>query len=229
MKTERRSVVRMMLRKNSGFMKPVVNKAAKFQLVLLALVCGLQPLTAQNNFQWGVKAGINASTQSEPGNLFDNDQLVYGFNGGLVARYGFNNWLGVRSGIDFQACGTQLETAGNNTDSYTRLNYLVLPVKAEFSASEKAGFKNGQRIFFATGPYGGYLLNAKLVSDDVKTSVNEFRNFDFGWDFELGFEFPVFKANAVQFSLNYNMGMNKLIDGMDERNKSASLNAIFLF
>ena len=155
--------------------------------------------------------------------------MVAGFNGGLAGRYGFNDWLGVRSGLDFQMKGTLCDKSGMEPDVTNRLNYLLLPVKAEFSASEKAGFKNGQRLFFATGPYAGYLLNAKQIKNDVKTDLDSYKNFDFGWSFEIGYQVPVLKKNALQFSLNYDMGIAEVADNTDRQNKSASFSVAWLF
>ena len=199
----------------------------KLLLLALILISGVEIANAQEGFNWGLKTGINASTQSEMGNICDNNDLIAGFNGGLVGRYGFNDWLGVRSGLDFQMKGTQCENAG--TEFTNRLNYLLLPVKAEFSAGEKAGFKNGQRLFFATGPYAGYLLNAKQIKNDVKTDLELYNDFDFGWSFELGYQVPVLKNNALQFSLNYDMGISEVADDSKSENKSASFNVAWLF
>ena len=125
--------------KNKGIL--VVKKLIGSLLMLvIMLISGVEIASAQQGFNGGIKAGINASTQSEIGNICDNNDLVAGFNGGLVGRYGFNDWLGVRSGLDFQMKGTKCEVLG--VDVTNRLNYLLLPVKAEFSAGEKAGFKN---------------------------------------------------------------------------------------
>ncbi len=198
-------------------------------LSLLIVLSGILMASAQEGFNWGLKAGINASTQSEIGNICDDNNVVAGFNGGLAGRYGFNDWLGVRSGLDFQMKGTLCDKSGMEPDVTNRLNYLLLPVKAEFSASEKAGFKNGQRLFFATGPYAGYLLNAKQIKNDVKTDLDSYKNFDFGWSFEIGYQVPVLKKNALQFSLNYDMGIAEVADNTDRQNKSASFSVAWLF
>ena len=203
--------------------KPII----RLLMLVIMLISGVGIASAQQGFNGGIKAGINASTQSEIGNICDNNDLIVGFNGGLVGRYGFNDWLGVRSGLDFQMKGTKCEVLG--VDVTNRLNYLLLPVKAEFSAGEKAGFKNGQRLFFATGPYAGYLLNAKAIKDDVTVDLDTYNNFDFGWSFELGYKIPVNKSNALQISLNYDMGISEVADDTDSENKSASLNVAWIF
>lgn len=207
-----------------------VRKTCKYMILAIVFVMATSFFAqAQENFGWGVKAGINASTQAELGNICDNNKLAAGFNGGLVARYGFNDWLGFRSGLDFQMKGTLCDKTGNESNVTNRVNYLLLPVKAEFSAGEKAGFKNGQRLFFATGPYAGYVLNAKQITGDVKTDLDLYNDFDYGWSFEIGYRIPVMKTNALQFSLNYDMGIADVAENTDSQNKSASLNISWLF
>jgi hypothetical protein len=163
------------------------------------------------------------------GNLGDDNALKIGFNSGLVARYRFNDWLAFKSGVAYQQKGEKVDEAITKNEIKTSLSYLVVPVKAEFSASEKAGLKNGRRVFFATGPYFGYLLDAKQTVSGNTTSLNSLNDGDFGWNLELGFEFPVMKTNALQISLNYDMGFSDIAEGVDSQNKTASLNLGFLF
>lgn len=179
--------------------------------------------------QWGVKLGANASTQSEIGNICDDNGLRVGVNSGIIAKVNLNDWLAVKSGLDYQLKGKKCDIPGENATLENKLSYLVLPVKAEFSASKKAGFKNGQRLFFATGPYAGYLLDAKQTMFGQTTDLNDLNAFDFGWTFELGFEFPVLKSNALQVSLNYDMGLTEIAENTDVQDKTASLNLGFLF
>jgi hypothetical protein len=162
--------------------------------------------------EWGIKAGLNASTQSEIGNICDDNGLRVGFNGGIIAKYQMNNWLALKSGLDYQLKGLKCDVTGEDSKRENKLSYLVLPVKAEFSASEKAGFNNGQRLFFATGPYLGYLLDAKQTINKQTTDMSDLNDVDFGWTFELGFEFPVLKSNALQVSLNYDMGLSEIAE-----------------
>jgi len=210
--------------KTGTFGKGFLQKVA---LIVLVLAGGATQTFAQ--FDWGVKLGANASTQSELGNICDDNNLKAGLNAGIFARYYFNDWIAVKSGLEYQGKGKSCDLKDENTKLTTNLNYLVLPLKAEFSASERAGFKNGQRLFFATGPNFGYLLNSKETRNDITTDLEDLNNFDFGWSFELGFEFPVFKVNALQVSLNYDMGVSDVAKSIDVQNKTASLNFGFLF
>jgi hypothetical protein len=210
--------------KNANTSKEFLKKAVIFMLLFIG-----STTFSFAQFDWGVKLGANASTQSEIGNICDDNNLKIGLNAGMVARFRFNDWMAVISGLDYQNKGKQCDLKEDNTELTTNLKYLILPVKAEFSASEKAGFKNGQRLFFATGPYFGYLLDGTETKLGNTTNLEDLNDFDFGWSFELGFEFPVFKANALQVSLNYDMGVSDMATDLDVQNKSASINLGFLF
>lgn len=209
---------------NLRFIKSTMLKAVFFLLVFL----GTSTL-ASAQFDWGVKLGANASTQSEIGNICDDTGLKAGMNLGLLGRYHFNDWLALKSGIDYQTKGKKCDLPGNEGELKNDLDYLILPLKAEFSASEKVGFKNHQRLFFATGPYFGYLLNAEETLHGKTTDLKSVNDFDFGWTFELGMEFPVFNKNAIQVSLSYDMGFKEIVTESKMHNKSASLNLGFLF
>lgn len=202
----------------------------KFSKLLMGVVLFLGISTSSfAQFDWGVKLGANASTMSEIGDICDDNGLKAGFNVGVIAKYQLNDWVALKSGIDYQVKGLKCDLKDQDSELKDNLQYLILPVKAEFSASEKAGFKNGQRLFLATGPYFGYLLNAEETIKDQTKDLDDLNDFDFGWSFELGMEFPVLKNKALQVSLNYDMGISEISDGADTQNKSASLNLGFLF
>lgn len=180
-------------------------------------------------FQWGLKLGANASTQSEIGDICADDDLRVGLNAGLFGKFRFNEWLALKSGIDYQTKGKICDLKNSAGKLETDLSYLILPIKTEFSASEKAGFKNGQRLFFATGPYLGYLLDARQTLNSTTTDLTKTKDLDLGWSFEIGMEFPAFNGSALQVSLNYDMGFSETAAASDMQNKSASLNLGILF
>ncbi|HKJ79969.1 MAG TPA: porin family protein [Prolixibacteraceae bacterium] len=206
----------------------IFNKLPQKMVVLMVIFMSLN-VSSFAQVQWGVKVGPNASTQSEIGDICDDNDLKVGFNAGIIARAQMNDWMAIKSGLDYQLKGEKCDIHGEDSELETKLSYLVLPVKAEFSASEKAGFKNGQRLFFATGPYLGYLLDAKQTINGQITDLEDLNEVDFGWAFELGFEFPMLNTNALQISLNYDMGLRDVAKDADAQNKTASLNLGFLF
>ncbi|HKI88545.1 MAG TPA: porin family protein [Draconibacterium sp.] len=183
-------------------------------------------LSVQAQFNWGLKMGVNGSTQSDLGNIYMNNEITTNYNFGLMAYYDLNDWISINSGLSYEGKGRKIEEDNSANTVTTNLQYLKLPVKTEFSAGEKAGFKNGQEVFAATGPYFGYLVNAKTGYTGKSQSVdNTFENTDFGWSFEVGMKFPVTQKNNLHFSVNYDLGMAQIsTSNKDLRNKTASLN-----
>ncbi len=199
------------------------------RILLVVLLLPASVLNSNAQFQWGVKLGGNFSTLSEIGDICNNEGLKAGFNAGIISRYQLSDWMALKSGIDYKSVGKKCDIEGEDAHLKYDLDYLSIPLKAEFSASEKAGFKNGQRLFFATGPYCGYLVNSSQTIPKQTSDVSEFDDFDWGWAFELGIELPALKDNSFQVSLNYDMGLFKVMRDNDMRNKSLSLNIGFLF
>ena len=120
---------------------------------------------AFGQLQVGPQIGLGASTQSELGNIWQNDNLCCGLSAGAVARYSLNDWFALKSGLFFAQKGRAVEDA----DETYQFNYLELPVKAEFSALIQPG--KASRLFFATGPYLAGCLKASYEHHGAKTDI----------------------------------------------------------
>jgi hypothetical protein len=193
----------------------------KISFLLVMIIASVQ---AFSQLEVGAQLGIGASTQADLGNICKNDDVRYVVNAGILARYQTNDWLAVKSSLTYTQKGSQID----DSDETYRINYLQLPVKAEFSSVLKQG--NASRIFFASGPYLTTRLKAEYeankTSSDIKQEVN---STDIGWTFELGFQLPV-ASEKLLISLNYDMGFSEVFKTQDDiQNKTLSLNLGFLF
>lgn len=190
---------------------------------MIMLVLMLFSIQAFSQLEVGPQIGLSASTQSDLGNIWNDQNLCCGINTGLLAHYQVNNWFALKSGIFYNQKGQKIEDA-NQTYHF---DYLELPVKAEFSAPVQSG--KAAKIFFATGPYVATQLKAELEENGLtKDLKDETKKTDTGLSFELGFQFPVAKQK-LQVGLNYDMGLTKIYDNDDLRNKNLTLNIGFLF
>jgi hypothetical protein len=198
---------------------------------LLLLVVVVLGISATSNAQllYGVKANVGASCQSDMLEIAKNCDVRYSPTIGLVAKYQFTDAFSLKSGLEYLQKGRSYDENGSSLTN--KLQYLNLPVKAEFSAGEKAGFKNGQRIYFAVGPYFSYLLDAEGELNDVAFDLqSNTKDFDFGLSYEIGFNFPVFNAKTLQVGLNYDMGFIEVYKSEpDLHNKLASISLGLLF
>ena len=180
----------------------------------------------------GVKGGINVSTQSELGNIYNNDNLIVGLNIGGIVRYHVNDWLALKCDFGYSQKGKKYHSPFENSANIVmdRFNYITVPLKAEISTGERVGLDKGQKLFFAAGPYYGFLINAERKDNSTNISLKETtENYDYGLSFDLGFQFPV-KGHSITAGINYEMGLSDIAAyDNDLRNKTVSFNVGFIF
>lgn len=196
-------------------------------LVALLFVMGTQRSFAQSDFS--VKLYSGASCQSDAGNIYQNSDLRFSYGIGLQARFAVTEVFALQTGIDYLQKG--MKSTADEIDQQHAFHYLELPLLARFSAGEKAGFKNGQRLYFAAGPYVDYLLDATRKQNDTSVSLNdEVKKYDLGLRFSTGFEFPLVNEKYLQLGVNYDMGLTEVYhseSGMQNKTAMLSLGLIF--
>lgn len=200
-------------------------KTVKTILTVSTLIFLTNVVSAQ--LQFGATLGIGGATQSEIYNIYDNNNIIVAFNAGLIARNEFNSWFALKANLNFAKRGSlfDVNVQGTTFGQKEKLNYLNVPVKAEFLTPVKKS-----KFFFATGPYLGILLDADREINDIETNINdEFKNTDLGLAFELGIIKPISKMKLI-LSLNYDMGFTEIseIDG-EINNKALTFNVGVLF
>lgn len=196
--------------------------------ILTTLFILIMARMAHAQMQVGATAGIGGATQSAIGNIYSNNDLFTGYNAGIILRKPLSESFALKTGLSYTLKGRSFDV--KEEDKYIgytdKFNYLVLPVKAEYSIPVMAN-----RLFVAAGPYAGLLLDASQKTGDTTTGLNDqTKDFDFGLAFDLGFGKKCFSRNELQVSISYDFGLVK-IAGYDEniRNKSLSFNVGFLF
>jgi len=181
---------------------------------------------AYGQIQFGVTAGIGGATQSDFGNIYDNDDLYTSFNAGITTRKSFNETFAIKTNFLYTSKGRSFDVLkdGEPQKQKDKYSYLMLPVKAEYSIPV---FNN--RLFAAAGPYAGLLLDANQKIDGISTDINEAKDVDFGLALEFGYSKRLSKSE-LQFSISYDMGLTKILDYDDDiRNKALYINVGLLF
>lgn len=198
------------------------------KLSIIVLLSGFA-MASNAQLQYGFKISAGATCQSDMLEIANNWDTRFAPSIGLVGKYQLTEGFALKSGLEYQQKGRNFDENGSSITN--KLQYLNIPVKAEFSAGEKAGFKKGQRLYFAAGPYLGYLLDAKGKLNGAEFNLeNDTKDFDFGLGFEIGYEFPAFTNKAIQIGLNYDMGFVEVYKSEpDLHNKMASISAALLF
>ena len=146
--------------------------------------------------EYGFNAGSNISTvvSSE-----DNADSGNGFNVGFAADFYFSDRWSIKGKLIYDQKGwdndviTDLDT-GNTYDTNYNLNYLTVPVMANWHFGKKRNW------YLDFGPYVGFLMSAEdtRFGADVKEYFN---STDFGLSYGIGVKIPL--NNKVKLSLEY--------------------------
>lgn len=135
----------------------------------------------------------------------DNKAKV-GIVAGVEGEYYINNWLGVAAGVNFAQQGWKFEGGGMREAAKTKLNYLNIPVVADFYVLPGLALKTGAQF--------GFLASAKVNDDDVKDQCKKFN-----------FSIPVgvsYEYKNVVLDLRYNISVTKVNKDSDADNKYRS-------
>ena len=137
----------------------------------------------------GVGIGVlSGEWKQAPG--VDNKVRV-GFVAGVEGEYYVNDWLGIAAGLSYAQQGWKFE--GNGVDETTKLDYLNIPLTADFYVATGLALKTGVQF--------GFLMNAKVESEDVKDACEK-----------LNLSIPIgvsYEISDFVIDLRYNMGLNK--------------------
>jgi hypothetical protein len=197
-------------------------------LVFVFMVIGV---TANSNAQlnYGIKAGLNFSAQSEAGNLYDGQNYKTGKVFGLTMGYGLNDILSINTEVLYQTKGAKNQNNLEHSiaDATYDFDYLTIPVLIEAKFSEQLGLPAQWGVYGYAGPYYGWMLNASSDMNDSEvgqTSIDDFASeTDYGAVFGIGVSR---KLNSIELysDIRYEMGMAEVISyDNDLRNKTIAL------
>lgn len=199
------------------------------RLALVLLFCAGLSATASAQHSIGIKTTIGGACQSEVLKISNDYNILFAYGIGVSDNLQLNNYLALQTGLEYLRKGFHQDE--DNIDQSNAFHYLLVPVLAEFSASEKAGFNKGQRIYFGAGPYFAYLLDASSEVNGLDVNIDdETRNYDLGLRFTLGLEFPVLEKSKLRAGISYDMGFTEVYkDEHNMQNKLGAINLGFIF
>lgn len=202
-------------------------KARRMALALL-LSAGISTLaSAQNSV--GIKTTLGGACQSGVLKISNDYNILVAYGIGISDNIKFSNYFALQTGLEYIRKGFHQDES--QVDQTNAFQYLLVPVLAEFSASEKAGFKNGQRIYFGAGPYFAYLLDTSSEINEVDVNIDDdVREYDMGLRFTLGLEFPMLEKSKLRVGISYDMGFTEIYKSENNmQNKLGAINLGFVF
>ena len=129
----------------------------------------------------------------------------YGVIAGLEGEYYINDWLSAAAGISYAQQGWKFE--GTGIDQTTKLDYLNVPLTANFYVSRGFALKTGVQF--------GFLMSAKQNSTDVK---DDCKKLNVSVPIGLSYEFSNIVVDA-----RYNISVtkaNKYTNAFDDTSRS---------
>jgi opacity protein-like surface antigen len=168
-------------------------------LMMLVMATVAMTASAQNtlrdkgSFTLQPKAGVGIGTIS--GNWTtvggEKDKARIGFVAGLEGEYYAADWFGLAVGLNYAQQGFKFEA--EDYKETTKLDYLNVPIVGNFYVAKGLALKTGFQF--------GFLMNAKLDSQDIKDLCNK-----------VNFAIPIgvsYEIENVVLDLRYNLGLNK--------------------
>lgn len=161
----------------------------------ILLVVGTAMAAQAQGIKFGAKAG--ASLTSITGKDVDGNTYKFGFHGGLMANFAFNDMVSIQPEVLYSMKGTKDKS---NNDERLNTSYIDVPVMVKVATGATG-------LFFEAGPQVGFLASANYkiggLSADVKDAFN---NVDFGYAAGLGFQ----AASGPLIGLRYNGGFTNV-------------------
>jgi len=168
-------------------------------LMMLVMATVAMTASAQNtlrdkgSFTLQPKAGVGIGTIAGNWTTIggEKDKARIGFVAGLEGEYYAADWFGLAVGLNYAQQGFKFEA--EDYKETTKLDYLNVPIVGNFYVAKGLALKTGFQF--------GFLMNAKLDSQDIKDLCNK-----------VNFAIPVgvsYEIENVVLDLRYNLGLNK--------------------
>lgn len=168
-------------------------------LMMLVMATVAMTASAQNtlrdkgSFTLQPKAGVGIGTISGSWTTIggEKDKARIGFVAGLEGEYYAADWFGLAVGLNYAQQGFKFEA--EDYKETTKLDYLNVPIVGNFYVAKGLALKTGFQF--------GFLMNAKLDSQDIKDLCNK-----------VNFAIPIgvsYEIENVVLDLRYNLGLNK--------------------
>jgi len=190
------------------------------KLMVMMVTCVLvTSLGAQTDIYFGLKAGLNLSSQK-----VDNPLASYsmrpGFNGGIFFYFAFPNFV-IQPEVLFSNQGTNIKF--NDEKLYAVFNYISVPIMFKYVLkSSGVSFELGPQIAFLLCNTSNYhpIINQKFEEQHYTTA---YKSTDFLIAFGIGWDS---KKNWM-VGVRYSLGLTSInnYDGVpDTKNRVLSIN-----
>jgi len=199
----------------------------KFLILMIVLL--ITNVALSQNVKFGIKAGVNISSVSNPTltiynetwNILENAGEAFGFHGGGFSNISFGKYLGLQTELLFSMQGGKQRLSSDALEgqpvsainiSRYRFNYINLPVLLEIKPVENLGFLIGPQFgynVYRSENYKGYTSTGSAFdNENIKVfGINPFNSFDVAIVFGIQYA----AIEHLNIGLRYNHGLTNSI------------------
>ena len=165
------------------------------------------------------KVGINIANMT--GDTWVDKKAKVGLVAGVEAEYGITENFGLDFGLLYSMEGCKLKTSGMDKSLSVNLDYINIPILAQFYAAKGFAIKAGIQPAFNVRHKASY----DGESANLKDAGIETKSFNFSIPVGLSYEYQSFVLDA-----RYNIGVTKLFKDADQgRNSTFSITLGYKF
>ena len=165
------------------------------------------------------KVGINIASMT--GDTWADKKAKVGLVAGVEAEYGITENFGLDFGLLYSMEGCKLKTSGMDKSLSVNLDYINIPILAQFYAAKGFAIKAGIQPAFNVRHKASY----DGESANLKDAGIETKSFNFSIPVGLSYEYQSFVLDA-----RYNIGVTKLFKDADQgRNSTFSITLGYKF
>lgn len=166
---------------------------------VMLLIFNNQAVLFAQKWDFGVKGGVNIATIV--GDETSGTDPRTSFYVGGFTQVELSDKFAFQPEILYSSQG--VEGNENGFDMTLKLDYLTIPLMAKYYITEN--------FTLDVGPQLGFLLQADAETMGISVDFKDYmKNFDFGLNFGLGYEFDKFAING-----RYNVGLSDIWDSAE--------------
>lgn len=181
------------------------------------ILTALQGNAQKHTWEYGLQTGVNINSARGNGVNSSSKSTLTGFAIGGHMQYMLNQHVGIKAGLQFDQLGwsyRSLTLYGSGTsifstaDALFRLNYLDLPVTAQYTSGKKIRFTSGAGIFVGTLLSSQFILKTKTPDPGTVKSKHEgTKTFNLGLAANAGIQIPLLHKLKLDIVIHNNLGL----------------------
>jgi hypothetical protein len=195
-----------------------------------------------NSLEYGFHGGINLNSASGTAVNQEYKNTLLGFNIGGHFKINTSNRFGIKAILQYDQNGWAYRslTFEDNTgtiigmgDVLFKLNYLNLPILAEYSFGNKITFNTAAGLFL------GILLNNQIITKvnepiapnpvtTTKTSSDFRKSGNFGISLSAGIQIPISAKTKLVFNIHDNYGLSNIYEAQGSSGNTLKTNSFAL-